>query len=92
MIKPRRKPTSQIFGHWGLSLDEYNGLLNDAEKIFAIERDLVDLRDALAYGRLLSVGDIYPATLYKFGIAKDGEVPRSVPPRADQSVAERNEA
>jgi hypothetical protein len=36
---------------------------------------VVDIRDAFGHGRLLSVGEVYPATLYKFGIAKDGRVP-----------------
>lgn len=63
------------FRSLGSLIDEYNGLLADSEEQFRISRDVVDIRDSFAHGRLLSVGDVYPATLYKFGIARDGEVP-----------------
>ena len=59
----------------GPLIDQYNGLLSDNEQEFKVDRKAVDIRDAFAHGRLLSVGDIFPATLYKFGIAQDGKVP-----------------
>jgi hypothetical protein len=43
--------------------------------MFKVDRKVVDIRDAFAHGRLLSVGDIFPATLYKFGVSQNGEVP-----------------
>jgi hypothetical protein len=40
-----------------------------------VDRSVVEIRDAFAHGRLLSVGDVFPATLWKFGISRDGKVP-----------------
>jgi hypothetical protein len=56
-------------------IDEYNAGLSDQESELKVDRVLVDVRNAFAHGRLLSVGDVYPATLYKFGIARNGSVP-----------------
>jgi hypothetical protein len=63
------------FRFLGPLIDQYNGLLSQEEQVFKVDRRVVDIRDAFAHGRLLSVGDVYPATLYKFGIAQNGEVP-----------------
>jgi hypothetical protein len=63
------------FRSLGGLIDEYNDGLSDQESELKVDRILVDIRNAFAHGRLLSVGDVYPATLYKFGIAKDGSVP-----------------
>jgi hypothetical protein len=66
------------FRSLGSLIDEYNGLLTQDESRFRVGRFLVDIRDAFGHGRLLSVGEVYPATLYKFGIAKDGRVPFNI--------------
>jgi len=58
----------------GSLIDEYNRLLLASEVEFRVDRSVVDVRDAFAHGRLLSVGDVYPATLYKFSIAQGGKV------------------
>src|SRR5665213_103137 len=63
------------FRSLGSLIDEYNGLLSNDEQEFKVDRSVVDIRDAFAHGRLLSVGNVYPATLYKFGVSRNGRVP-----------------
>jgi hypothetical protein len=63
------------FKSLGSLIDEYDGLLTKDEQKFQVDRSVLDVRDAFAHGRLLSVGDVYPATLFKFGISRDGKVP-----------------
>ena len=54
-------------------IDEYNAGLRNGEGEFSVERSLVDVRDAIAHGRLVT-SDVFPATLWKFSKEKNGHV------------------
>ena len=54
----------------------YNDKLEGAEKEkFAVDDTVVRFRDSFAHGRLVTTSE-FPATLWKFGTAKNGRVPR----------------
>jgi hypothetical protein len=57
--------------------DSYNNALKDTEKQFAVNREVVTIRDAFAHGRLLTNTSAQdpPYRLWKFGRAKNGRVP-----------------
>ena len=61
----------------GELVDSFNGALTDAEKQFAVDREVVTIRDAFAHGRLLTSTSAQepPYRLWKFGHAKNGRVP-----------------
>jgi hypothetical protein len=52
-------------------IDEYNNNLKPAEQQYRVDPNVVEIRDALAHGRIISTAPMFPVTLYKFGI-KDG--------------------
>ena len=54
-------------------LDEYNDGLRKGEEQFSVDREIVDVRDAIAHGRLVTP-DVFPATLLKFSKARGGHV------------------
>lgn len=57
-------------------IDDFNRELTDAEKLkFTVDKTVVDVRDAIAHGRLVTPTEGFPATLWKFGKLKDGRVP-----------------
>ena len=60
-----------------IALDEliknYNRALDETEKEFKVDREVVRIRDAFAHGRLLTSTEI-PARLWKFGQSKKGRV------------------
>jgi hypothetical protein len=57
----------------GALIDCYNSMLAPAESMFAVNRSVVTVRDAIAHGRLTSQSpSMYPLTLYKFGRSKSG--------------------
>src|SRR5258708_2999484 len=59
-------------------IDDFNSALSEVEKQkFMIERSVVDVRDAIAHGRVVTWTDSFPAMLWKFGRPKDGKVPAS---------------
>jgi hypothetical protein len=53
---------------------KFNDSLTEVERKFAVDRAVVDLRDAFAHGRLLTENE-FPARLWKFGLARDARVP-----------------
>ena len=54
---------------------KFNNKLEGIEKEkFAVDCTVVDFRDSFAHGRLVTASE-FPATLWKFGVAKDGRVP-----------------
>jgi hypothetical protein len=62
----------------GNLVDEYNGTLTETEKKnFAVDRMVVDIRDAIAHGRLLTSTskEQLPFRLWKFGRPNNGRVP-----------------
>jgi hypothetical protein len=61
----------------GELMDAFNKSLKDTEKQFAVNREVVTIRDAFAHGRLLTSTSEQkpPYRLWKFGRAKDGRVP-----------------
>ena len=64
------------FRAFGPLIDRYNATLTVEERTqYAVNTSHVRIRDAFAHGRLLSTGDVFPATLYKFGPARNGKVP-----------------
>jgi len=54
-------------------IDEYNAGLRDGEGEFSIARSVVEARDAIAHGRLVTL-DAFPATLWKFSKERNGRV------------------
>jgi hypothetical protein len=64
------------FRAFGPLINRYNETLTVEERAkYSVNTSHVRIRDAFAHGRLLSAGDVFPATLYKFGPARDGKVP-----------------
>jgi hypothetical protein len=62
----------------GPVIDDFNRELTDAEKTkFTVDKAVVDVRDSIAHGRLVTPTEGFPATLWKFGKRKDGRVPAS---------------
>jgi hypothetical protein len=59
----------------GQLVERFNDALSAEEQKCRIDNDVVDLRDALAHGRLLSLTPEPPFTLYRFGKAANGQVP-----------------
>jgi hypothetical protein len=58
----------------GYLIDEFNKGLEENEKQFEVAKAVVDIRDALAHGRLLTVLRQPPYRLWKFGKANDHRV------------------
>jgi hypothetical protein len=57
-------------------VDEYNASLSGEEASkFAVDRNAVKVRDAIAHGRLVTDVESFPARLWKFGRAESGHVP-----------------
>jgi hypothetical protein len=58
-------------------VDSFNQALTDKEKQFAVDREVVTIRNAFAHGRLLTDTSAQepPYRLWKFGGAKNGRVP-----------------
>jgi hypothetical protein len=57
-------------------INEYNNSLQPTERQYWVDPTVVDIRDALAHGRIASRIKEFPVTLFKFG-AKDatGKIP-----------------
>jgi hypothetical protein len=71
----------------GRLIDKYNARLSARERPqFEVDRSLVNVRDAIAHGRLCSPVEGFPLTLYKFG--KPDEKTGSVPVEAVISVSD----
>jgi hypothetical protein len=47
--------------------DEYNDALGPTEQQHRVDPTVVDIRDALAHGRIASAIESFPVTLFKFG-------------------------
>ena len=59
-------------------IDGYNQALSGAEKQkFTVDKAVVAVRDFIAHGRLVTLDENFPATLWKFGRPKDAKVPAS---------------
>ena len=54
-------------------INEFNSVLEEPEKQFAVDAEVVLIRDAIAHGRLLTKEGL-PYRLWKFGRPKDGRV------------------
>lgn len=64
------------FRAFGPLIRHYNDALTDEERgKFSVCTSHILVRDSFAHGRLFSIGDVFPATLYKFGIANNGKIP-----------------
>jgi hypothetical protein len=48
-------------------IDKYNDSLQPTEQQYRVDPTVVDIRDALAHGRIASSLDAFPVTLFKFG-------------------------
>ncbi len=59
----------------GTLVDDFNSSLKEEEQKFKVDRQVVDIRDAFAHGRLLASEQKPPYRLWKFGHPKDGRVP-----------------
>jgi hypothetical protein len=57
----------------GQLVDEYNRSLEEPERKFEVDRKVIDVRDAIAHGRLLT-GNELPYRLWRFGRPKNGRV------------------
>ena len=57
----------------GQLVDEYNRVLGEAEKQFEVDTTVIDIRDAIAHGRLLTSKEL-PYRLWRFGRPKNGRV------------------
>ena len=57
----------------GQLVDEYNRALQEPEKQFEVDATVINIRDALAHGRLLTSKEL-PYRLWKFGRPKSGRV------------------
>ncbi len=53
----------------------YNAILSATEQIYAVDMEIVKVRDAVAHGRLASLSESFPLTLYKFGKPSNKMVP-----------------
>jgi hypothetical protein len=53
------------------------GRLASLRKKFTVDNTVVSVRAAIAHGRLVTLTEGFPATLWKFEKAKDGKVPAS---------------
>jgi hypothetical protein len=59
-------------------IDHYHDALTaDEKKTFMVDKNVVTVRDTFAHGRLYNPTEGFPASLWKFGRAKDGRVPAS---------------
>jgi hypothetical protein len=71
-----RKAKKTYLTRW-IALDKlirnYNKALNDSEKEFKVDKEVVRIRDAFAHGRLVTP-NVIPAHLWKFGRPKNGHV------------------
>ena len=47
-------------------ITEFNSQLSKDESSYTVDNSIVDIRDAMAHGRLVSTAE-YPVTLYRFG-------------------------
>jgi hypothetical protein len=56
-------------------VDQYNRSLKDEEQDFKVDRAVIQIRDAIAHGRLLATEQQPPFRLWKFGRPKNGRVP-----------------
>jgi hypothetical protein len=54
----------------GTLIKNYNKALDEVEKQFKVDREVVRIRDAFAHGRLLTTKEL-PARLWKFGGSKN---------------------
>ena len=60
---------------FGTLVDKFNTSLTAEEQEFKIDRQVVKIRDVIAYGRLLASEQRPPFRLWKFGRPKNGRVP-----------------
>jgi hypothetical protein len=60
---------------FGTLVDKFNTSLTAEEQEFKIDRQVVKIRDVIAYGRLLASEQQPPFRLWKFGRPKNGRVP-----------------
>ena len=76
-IKEAEVPLTHLtnFMSLGELIDEYNEQLLENESAFAVLREVVEIRDALAHGRLTSLTTSFPLTLHRFGKPRAGKVP-----------------
>jgi hypothetical protein len=54
-------------------VEEYNESLEPEEQIHGVNTEVVKIRDALAHGRIFSLTESFPVTIYKFAKPKDGK-------------------
>jgi hypothetical protein len=55
-------------------IDDYNSRLNSNEGPYRLDAQIVDIRDALAHGRILAISEEPFFTLYRFSKPVDGRV------------------
>jgi hypothetical protein len=51
----------------------YNNALEEKEKQFEVDKEVIHIRDAIAHGRLVTTKEL-PFRLWKFGARKNGDV------------------
>ena len=71
MPTPTTKELPETYITNYMSLDElltkYNACLSTAEQNHYVDKAVVKIRDAFAHGRVFSLAEEFPVTLYKFG-------------------------
>jgi hypothetical protein len=58
----------------GELIRRYNAAISDVDSSLAVDRTVVDLRDALAHGRLLAATPRRPVRLFRFSKPESGQV------------------
>jgi hypothetical protein len=71
--KDAKKTYLTRFLSLGKIIRKYNSVLQAHESKFAVDIEVVHIRDAFAHGRLLTPSEL-PARLWKFGDGKNGRV------------------
>ena len=56
----------------GKLVGDYNAMLDVGDKVFEVDSQVVHIRDALAHGRLMSPGELFPLTLFRFDRPANG--------------------
>ena len=55
-------------------IDKYNNVVNPANSLFLLDRTVVEIRDALAHGRVMSRTSNPPLRIFKFNRPNRGNV------------------
>jgi hypothetical protein len=74
----------------GVLIDQFNNSLSLDEQHFKVDRQVVEIKDAIAHGRLLATEQQPPFRLWKFGRPKNGRS-SGVLPGTKSTMANRHE-